>query len=88
MRRQEESLLTSQANAALRGGDAAGALRLLAEAAQRFPGGVLGQEREVLAIEALSASGQPVAASQRAAAFAQAYPGSIHAARLAPFLPR
>jgi outer membrane protein assembly factor BamD (BamD/ComL family) len=72
----------------LQQGNPSEALQLLADAAQRFPGGVLGQERELLSIEALAASGQSASARQRAAAFMQAHPDSAHAARLAPFLPQ
>jgi hypothetical protein len=85
--RREEFELTNQARAELRAGHPAAALAALTEAQRRFPGGagVLGQEREVIAIEALAASGQVTTARQRAAAFLQAHPQSAHAARLAPF---
>ncbi len=86
-RLREESALVGQANAALHAGNAAEALRLLNEATTRFPGGVLGQERELLTIDALARSGQRAAASQRAAAFLAAHPASPHAARLRPYLP-
>jgi outer membrane protein assembly factor BamD (BamD/ComL family) len=85
-KRREEFELTNQARALLQSGNATGALRVLADAVQRFPGGVLGQEREVITIEALAASGQTGVARQRAADFLQSHPGSVHAARLSPFL--
>ena len=75
------------ARGALRGGDAAGALRKLDELGTRFPGGVLAQEREALAIEALYTTGQRAAASARAEAFLRAYPNSPHATRLRSFAP-
>lgn len=81
-RLREESEMLRQARAALRGGDTGGAMRLLEQARQKFPGGVLGQEREALAIETLAKSGARDVASARAAAFIQAHPQSPHAARL------
>lgn len=85
-RLREESDMLNQARAALRGGDTAGTMRLLEQARQKFPGGVLGQEREALAIEALAKSGARAEASSRAAAFIQAHPNSPHAARLQVFV--
>jgi outer membrane protein assembly factor BamD (BamD/ComL family) len=76
----------SEARDALRRGDASGALQKIEEARSRFAGGMLGQEREALTIEALYKSGQKGAASARAAAFLRAYPMSPHAARLQTFL--
>lgn len=86
--RREEFELTARARAELRAGRPAAALATLAEAQQRVAAGVgvLGQEREVIAIEALAASGQSAVARQRAAAFLAAHPQSVHAARLAPFV--
>jgi hypothetical protein len=83
---REESRLLGEARDALRRGDASGALQTIEEARARFAGGMLGQEREALTIEALYKSGQKGAASARAAAFLQAYPMSPHAARLQSFL--
>ena len=85
-RLREESEMLRQARAALRGGDTGGAMRLLEQARQKFPGGVLGQEREALTIETLAKSGAREAASARAAAFIQAHPQSPHAARLQVFV--
>jgi len=47
---------------------------------------VLGQEREVLAIEVLAAQGNAAAAKRRAQAFIAAYPKSPHSATLARFV--
>jgi len=60
------------------------ALRLLDAHAARFPDGMLAPEREVLAIEALRASGQTAAAEQRLAAFRARDPKSAHLRRLDP----
>jgi hypothetical protein len=81
----EESRLVGEAQDALRGGDAAGALVLLDRIAARFPGGGLGQEREALSVEALYRSGRRPEASARAAAFLKAYPSSTLAARVETF---
>jgi hypothetical protein len=78
-----ESTLLTEARARLRRGDAAGALRELHELEQRFPNGVLGQEREVLAIQALAALGDTAAARRRAHAFVTAHPNSPHTPLLA-----
>ncbi len=83
---REEREVVNQARTALRGGDTAGAMRLLEQARQKFPGGALGQEREALAIETLAKSGAREAASTRAAAFIKAHPTSPHAARLQVFV--
>ena len=85
-RLREERAMLEEARDALRRGDAAGALHKLEQARARFPGGVLVQEREALAIEALSRTGQRAAASARAAAFLSAYPTSPHATRLQSFV--
>ncbi|HTN92866.1 MAG TPA: hypothetical protein VL242_54735, partial [Sorangium sp.] len=84
-RMREELKLLGDARAALRGGDAAGALRIVEQARLRFPGGALAQEREALTIEALWHSGQRAAAAQRASAFLLAYPSSPHVSRLQSF---
>jgi hypothetical protein len=54
------------------------ALALTEEHRRRFPNGVLVQEREVLAIEALSRMGSSNAAETRARDFGRQYPGSAH----------
>lgn len=84
-RLREELTLLADARAAIRRGDASGALSILEEARLRFPGGALAQEREALAIEALWHQGQRAAAAQRAAAFLATHPSSPHAARLQAF---
>ncbi|HEX4334917.1 MAG TPA: hypothetical protein VH062_03325 [Polyangiaceae bacterium] len=73
-----ESALLTDARASLRSGDAAGALATLRRLDARAPHGVLRQEREVLAIQALAASGDRASAARRAAAFIEAYPNSPH----------
>lgn len=81
-RLREESRVLAEARGALRGGDPASALEKLDAALGRFPDGILLQEREVLAIEALARSGQGSAASERAAAFLRTYPTSPHATKV------
>lgn len=85
-RLREENELLRQARGALRGGDPGRAMLLLEQSRQKFPGGVLGQEREALTIEALARGGAREAASSRAAAFIKAHPTSPHAARLQAFV--
>lgn len=64
----------------LRAGQARAALEELDAVARVFPGGTLVQEREALAIEALTALGEREAARQRALRFLALYPTSPHAA--------
>lgn len=85
-RLREESRSLGDARAALRRGDAASALEKLDALGGQFPEGVLAQEREVLAIEALARAGQRAAASERAMAFLQAHPTSPHATKVRGFL--
>jgi hypothetical protein len=85
-RLREENRLLGEAREALRRGDAAGALRKLDEIHTRLPGGVLGQEREALGIEALWRAGHRNAAAVRAAAFLRAYPKSPHAEKMMGFI--
>jgi len=75
----DETTLIKDARQALRAGDAARALRLLEESRRLFPAGVLQQERERLAIEALAKAGRGAEASARANAFLKKYPDSPHA---------
>lgn len=77
-----EAELLEQARAALKAGDSARALQRASEHAQRFPRGVLVQEREVLAIQALRRLGRDAEADRRAGAFAKAYPGSAFQRKL------
>lgn len=84
---REESDLVRRARAALRSGDAAGALSLVAEGNRRFASGALAQEREAIAIEALAASGSKAEASRRARAFVAEHPDSPHAAQVEKIAP-
>jgi hypothetical protein len=77
-----ESLIVTQARQQLRSGNPAGALALLAEAQRTIGAGVLGQEREAIAIEALWLSGQQGQAQSRARSFVAAHPGGLFSARL------
>ena len=79
---REESRVVAAARDALRSGDSAGTLSLLAQARQRFGAGVLGQEREALLIEALAKSGQGAAARAHGQAFLKNYANSPYAARV------
>lgn len=58
------------------------ALALTREHERRFPRGVLAQEREVIAIQALAAIGEGEAARKKADGFEQAYPDSPHRRRV------
>ena len=82
-----ESAQVARARVQLRAGQPSQALQTLSEIQARVPGGVLGQEREALAIEALAASGQRSEASRRAAAFLDRFPNSPHASRIQTFSP-
>lgn len=63
------------------------ALRLCDEHAARFPRGMLGQEREVIAIEALVRMGRIPEARVRAATFRKLFPRSAHLARIDRLVP-
>ncbi|MFS8067156.1 MAG: hypothetical protein ACMG6S_12365 [Byssovorax sp.] len=63
------------------------ALDLVSRHAARFPGSALGQEREVLAIDALDRLGRSSEARARAAAFAARFPSSAHLHRLEALVP-
>ncbi|MEO5725804.1 MAG: hypothetical protein ABI134_21245 [Byssovorax sp.] len=63
------------------------ALDLVNRHAARFPGSALGQEREVLAIDALVRLGRSSEARARAAAFAARFPASAHLHRLEALVP-
>ncbi|PKN38080.1 MAG: hypothetical protein CVU63_16030, partial [Deltaproteobacteria bacterium HGW-Deltaproteobacteria-20] len=54
------------------------ALALTREHERRFPRGVLAQEREVIAIQALAAMGEGEAARKKADGFDEKYPDSPH----------
>jgi len=81
-----ESALLTEARAELRRGDVTAAQATLARMQAAFPNGVLGQEREVLAIEVLAASGKTDAARRRARAFIEAHPESPHSTTLGHLL--
>ena len=72
-----EAALLEQARRAL-AADPARALALTRQHQQRFPTGVLNQEREVIAIEALRRLGKANEAGDRAGAFEKQFPGSPH----------
>jgi hypothetical protein len=78
-----EADLLEQARVAMKS-DPARALARANEHRQRFPGGALIQEREVIAIKALRALGRTSEADARADAFAKAFPGSAFARKLKP----
>lgn len=77
----EEHRLLRAARGALPA-DPARALALTREHERRFPGGVLVQEREVIAIRALALIGDREGARKKAEGFEQAYPGSPHRDRV------
>jgi hypothetical protein len=79
---REESRLVGAAREALRAGDARAALALLAQARERFPAGVLGQERAALGVEASLQSGARAEALESGRRFLAAFPNSPHAARV------
>ena len=76
----ELSLLTRAQNVLPR--DPAAALELAADHAREFPEGALGQEREVIAIDALLRLGRRPEAMSRAAAFHRRFPASAHGRRV------
>lgn len=77
-----ENAALRQARAALQAGRSGEALQTLTEMDQAFPAGALGQERAVLRIQALQASGDRVQAQTLAARFLQRYPSSPYASPL------
>jgi hypothetical protein len=76
-----ESALLESARVALRT-DPKRALQLTQEHAKRYPNGLLCQEREVIAIEALNRLGKRDAAKARGAAFEEQFPDSALGPRL------
>lgn len=76
-----EAALLQQANDAL-AVDPGRALKLCAVHVQRYPSGLLSQEREVIAIEALVALGRRAEATERADRFRAAHPESSHLRRI------
>ena len=78
-----EAELLEQARSALKA-DPSRALQRANEHRRRYPGGVLVQEREVIAIQALRQLGRTAEAEQRAEAFSKAFPGSAFQRKLKP----
>jgi hypothetical protein len=78
----EETRILERARKALADNDAGHALALLDEARERFPQGVLRQERAALRVVALCQTGRQQAGKRAAAAFLQTYPRSAHRARV------
>jgi hypothetical protein len=78
-----EAELLEQARSALKS-DPARALSRANEHRARFPGGVLVQEREVIAIQALRQMGRSAEADRRTEAFEKAFPGSAFQRKLKP----
>lgn len=72
-----EATLLASARSALKS-DPARALRLTQQHRELYPTGVLAQEREVIAIEALRKTGDVAAARSRADNFRAQHPSSIH----------
>jgi hypothetical protein len=81
-RAPSESDLVGQAQAAL-SGNPARALSLCEQHRRLYPRGVLVQEREVLAIEALQRLGRRSQAVARGERFLKAFPGSAHKSKIA-----
>jgi hypothetical protein len=73
----EEQSLVDRARAALARGRAADAVAATDEHARRFPRGRLAEEREVIGIQALLASGNRSAAEARADRFRKTFPKSV-----------
>lgn len=83
---ETEIQLLQRAQDALGSGPAQ-ALDLINHHAVRFPGSSLGQEREVIAVDALVRLGRVGEARARAAVFAARFPTSAHLRRLAALVP-
>ena len=77
----DELALLARAQAALATNPGA-ALELVATHARAFPGGTLAQEREVIAIDALSRLGRKTEATARARRFHRLFPASAHGRRV------
>ncbi len=81
----EEGRLVARAHQLIQSGQGAEALKVLRMLELRYPRSVLSQERQVLTIEALGATGDSAAARARAKRFLERHPKSPHAARLQRF---
>ncbi|MDF2694800.1 MAG: hypothetical protein K0S65_3183 [Labilithrix sp.] len=77
-----EGALLHRAHAAMIAIEPAQALQLTAEHLRRFPNGVLAQEREVIAIEALARLGRADEAQSHATTFFLTYPRSPYRSRV------
>jgi hypothetical protein len=77
-----ELVLVQRARGELRSGDASSALRTAREHQRLFPRGRLAEERERIAIEALSSLGRADPARARAERFLRRYPQSVHRDRI------
>ncbi len=73
-----EDALMAEALALARSGNAAAALTKAEQLAARYPSGMMVQEREVIAIEALMNLGRVAEARARATTFRQQWPTSAH----------
>ncbi len=78
---EPETKVLQRAHAAL-AANPSQALALCTEHALRYPRGTLGQEREVIAIDALVRMGRRTEAASRAERFVKSYPASAHVRRL------
>jgi hypothetical protein len=76
----ESTLLLDARNALSQ--DPSRALRITQEHARLYPGGVLTQEREVIAIDALRRLGRMDLAQKRSSEFEKKYPGSVHRSKI------
>jgi hypothetical protein len=83
---EDELSMLRRAHAALRGGQPARALSIAGEHAKAHPRGVLSQEREVIAIEALQRLGRHAEARARGELFLRAFSKSSHARRVRTIL--
>jgi hypothetical protein len=83
----EETALLRLAQASLSGGEPRSALSTLREHKQRFPDGVLAQERRALSVVALCDDGQVERGRQEARAFLAKHPGSALRERVAAACP-
>jgi len=72
-----ERALLDRARRALGGGNYDEADEVLDGHARRFPGGVLAEEREALAIKVLASSGRAIEARTRAEGFRERFPSSL-----------
>ncbi|MBN9162504.1 MAG: hypothetical protein BGO98_27035 [Myxococcales bacterium 68-20] len=80
--RCNELELIDRADTKLRSGDLTGALAVARDHEQRCPSGLLVQERERIAIEALAKLGRVDAARARARTFEERFPASPHLRRV------